>query len=807
MLKATEAIRHARVARTWTSDERVLPLQLRTLTIGMRMTLLSPLVAAAALVLARRANVEMGPFGLVFVAVAVSAGLATLLPYERLFRKGWGMVALYVWSIVNLTLIAVGIWATGGSDSPLMFQYALTTMFFAVAFSASAQIVLLGLTVASYSMAVGASNWDPMLLAVLAVLALLANLLVGQLKRQTAAHREARRESERRWALLAVVSAAARQMSAVEPMAVLRAVVDSVVALGFPTARIFVQESADHHGSVPLEPPEDFPEGIESLRFEDIEGVLVGGQPVVVGIADDEALGGPLRRLGLSSAVVIPIFAADRVEAILVVGIEEPPGPSSQDLEVFQMLATQAAVALENARRFERQRRSIERIAEIDRMKSDFLSNVSHELRTPLTVIAGMGRTLEESWYDLSEADRRDLLARLNANATTLDSIITELLDFGRLEAGQLQLEPREVDLRELLSGVADRLASLLRHHVVHVEVAGGLTALADPLLIERVVENLLTNAAKYTPTGSRVRISAFGHGPDAVIAVADDGPGIPPEETCHIGERFFRGGDPNTRATRGTGLGLALVSEILDMHGTYLEVESELGIGSRFCFRLPRSNWTFAHQDGGSDGSNESSVPGELPRPLVVSQSGLSERFETVLAAAQAGIEWPVATLFREFHPRVLRYLRAHSPDRAEELASETWNHIASVLPEFEGDESSFRRWVFAVARQQLKEAREDGRSPRSSQEGEREGNHASAERRAVDAALVRIRALAPDQADVLLLRAVGGLDVVDVAGITGDPPNVVRMTETEGLKRLRHDAETTKVLELDQARSGMER
>jgi RNA polymerase sigma factor (sigma-70 family) len=805
-LKAIHGIKRARVDRTYTSHERVFPLQLRTLTIGMRMTLLSPLVSAAALVIARRANVEMGPFGLVFVAVAVSAGLATLLPYERLFRKGWGMLALYVWSVVNLTLIAVGIWATGGSSSPLMFQYALTTMFFAVAFSPPAQIILLGLTVASYSVAVGASKWDPMLLAVLAVLAFLANLLVGQLKRQTAAHRDARVESERRWALLAVVSAAARQMSAVEPMAVLRAVVDSVVALGFPTARIFVQEGADHQGALPLEAQEDFPEGIESLRFGAIESVLVGGRAVVVGLKDDDALGGPLRRLGVSHAVVIPIFAADRVEAILVVGIEEPPGPSPQDLEVFQMLATQAAVALENARRFERQRRSMDRIAELDRMKSDFLSNVSHELRTPLTVIAGMGRTLEESWYHLSEADRRDLLARLNTNAATLDSIIAELLDFGRLEAGRLQMEPREVDLKELLGGVADRLTSLLRNHVVRVDVEDELTALADPLLIERVVENLLTNAAKYTPKGSRVRISAMGHGPDAVIAVADDGPGIPPEETCHIGERFFRGGDPNTRATRGTGLGLALASEILDMHGTYLEVESELGIGSRFCFRLPRSNWTFARQDGGGDGINVFSVPGELPRPLVVSQNGISERFETVLAAAQAGLEWPVETLFREFHPRVLRYLRAQDPDGADELASETWKHIASALPEFEGDEGSFRRWVFAAARQRLK-ARENGGSPHSSQENEREGNDASAERRAVDAALVRIRTLAPDQADVLLLRAVGGLEVVDVARITGSPPNVVRMTETEGLKRLRHDAEATKVPDLDRARSGMER
>jgi RNA polymerase sigma factor (sigma-70 family) len=806
-LHDADGIRRAWVDRIWSSDEGLAPPQLRTLTIGMRTTLLSPLVTAAALVLARRADVEMGPFGVLVVAVAVSAGLATLLPYERLFRKGWGMPALYVWSVVNLTLIAVGIWATGGSSSPLLFQYALTTMFFAFAFAPPAQAILLGLTVLSYSVAVGASRWDPVLLAMLAVLAFLANLLVGQLKRQTAASREARRESERRWALLAVVSAAARQMSAVEPMAVLRAVVDSVEALGFPTARIFVREGADVQGTLPPEAPERFPEGIEFLRFEGIEGALVRGRPAVVGLEQDDALGGPLRRLGVSSAVVIPISTADRVEAILVVGNDEPPGPSPQDLEVFQMLATQATVALENARRFERQRRSMERIAELDRLKSDFLSNVSHELRTPLTVIAGMGRTLEEGWYHLSEADRRDLLARVNANAATLDNMITELLDFGRLETGQLQMAPQEVDLRELLSGVADRLASLLRQHVVRVEAPDGLTALADPLLIERVVENLLTNAAKYTPSGSRVRISAIGHGPDAIVAVADDGPGIPPEETSHIGERFFRGGDPNTRAIRGTGLGLSLASEILDMHGTYLEVESELGIGSRFSFRLPRNQWIPARQDGRGDGVNGYSARGEQHPQLVVSQGGLSERFETVLAGAQAGLEWPVATLFREFHPRVLRYLRAHVPDRADELASETWDHIASALPEFEGDEGAFRRWVFAVARQQLREARDDGRATRSRWENEADGNGVSAERRAVDAELLRISTLEADQADVLLLRTVGGLDVGDVAGITGNPPHVVRKTETEGLKHLRHEAETAKASDLDEARSGSER
>ena len=805
MKAVAEQVMGARDVETRASNDNVLPLRLDTLRIGMRTILLVPLFSAAALVVARRADVEMGGFGPIFLAVAVSAGLATLLPYDRLFRMGWGTPIVLGWSIVNLAVIAIGVWATGGSSSSLIFLYALTTVFFAVAFTPRAQVILLALTVVSYSLALGGSRWNPITLAILAVLAFLANLLVGELKRQTAAHREARLESERRWAVLAVVSAAARQMSAVEPLVVLRAVVDAVVALGFPRTRIYVQEDGEYRAVLPPDAPEHLSEGIDLLRFEAIQRVLALGQPVVVGSADS-ALREPLQRLGFSSLVVIPVPVGDRVEAILVVGVEEPPGPSPQDVEVFQMLATQAAMALENARRFERQRRSMDRIAELDRMKSDFLSNISHELRTPLTVIAGVGRTLEDSSSILSEEDRRDLLARLNANAATLDSMLTGLLDFGRLEAGQLDVEPVDVGLRQLFDGVTDRLSSLFRNHTVHLDVEDGLTAQADPLLIERVVENLLTNAAKYTPPGSRIHVSAFGEGQEAVVAVEDDGPGIPPDELSHVGERFFRGGHSTTRSTRGTGLGLALVSEILDLHGTYLEVESKLGIGSRFSFQLPR----------GRGAADEHSIRGETiisgsallqsAQPLVVSDAGLPDRFETVLAAAQMGLEWPITALFRELHPRVLRYLRAHLPDRAEELAFETWNDIASALPAFEGNEASFRRWVFAVARRRVQEVREES-GFRSSGQTIEQDDDVSAERRAVDAALARITALAPQQSDVLLLRALGDLDVVGVAEITGDPPDLVRATEMEALKQLKDGADTTEVLHSDRNASGAHR
>jgi DNA-directed RNA polymerase specialized sigma24 family protein len=320
------------------------------------------------------------------------------------------------------------------------------------------------------------------------------------------------------------------------------------------------------------------------------------------------------------------------------------------------------------------------------------------------------------------------------------------------------------------------------------------------------VVENLLTNAAKYAPPGSRVRISAVSEGREAIVAVEDNGPGIPPDDLCHIGERFFRGGHSNTRSTRGTGLGLALVSEILDLHGTYLEVESELGIGSRFSFQLPRGRGPASAEPTGGETVISSSALGEAAQPLVVSDIGLSDRFETVLAAAQMGLEWPVEALFREFHPKVLRYLRAHIPDRAEELATMTWGDIASALPTFEGDETSFRRWVFAAARSRLQDARERSGSVRSTPHIGQDDD-ASPERRAVEAALAHFGTLAPQRADVLLLRALGDLDVAEVAEITGDPLDFLSVTEVEGLHRLKDQGNLAGALDLDRAGPGMER
>jgi RNA polymerase sigma-70 factor (ECF subfamily) len=173
---------------------------------------------------------------------------------------------------------------------------------------------------------------------------------------------------------------------------------------------------------------------------------------------------------------------------------------------------------------------------------------------------------------------------------------------------------------------------------------------------------------------------------------------------------------------------------------------------------------------------------------------SPLEEQFESVLATAKTGAERAITALYREFQPSLLRYLRAQAPADAEDLASEVWSNAASGLSRFEGDEGAFRRWLFTIAQRRLIDLRRrDGRREAvvRSLESAFDASDADPELQVLaasetEAALARIGALPPDQAEVVLLRVVGGLDVESVAAIVGKKPGAVRVLQHRALKRL---------------------
>lgn len=226
------------------------------------------------------------------------------------------------------------------------------------------------------------------------------------------------------------------------------------------------------------------------------------------------------------------------------------------------------------------------------RAKSDFLANVSHELRTPLTLILGpLQALLAGEAGALPPAASREL-ARIERNADRLHALVTDLLDFSRLEVGQDEVLWEPVDVTALLAAVVEdaRPQATARGVALHLEAgrAPGVFP-SDRAKLERIALNLVGNALKFTPAGGRVDVTVAGDDAAFVLSVSDTGPGIPADQRQRIFERFVQGDASRTRRHEGTGIGLALVKAFAELLGGTVEVASEEGRGSQFSVRLPR--------------------------------------------------------------------------------------------------------------------------------------------------------------------------------------------------------------------------
>ena len=247
------------------------------------------------------------------------------------------------------------------------------------------------------------------------------------------------------------------------------------------------------------------------------------------------------------------------------------------------------------------------RLRELDKMKSDFVSNVSHELRTPLTSIKGsVDNMLDGLTGPLNDKQVR-YLARIKSNTDRLSRLINDLLDLSRIEGGHIEVRPRTLSLTGLAGEVAEYLKPLAAEKLIRIEVPPsdpGVTAWADRDKVTQVLMNLIGNAVKFSPQDGKVTVDIKKNGNEWVqISVADTGPGILPQETNKIFTKFYQIAKMDKQRPKGTGLGLAISKALVEMHGGTIWVESEIGKGSTFCFTLP------AEQPFKLD------VPGNTPR------------------------------------------------------------------------------------------------------------------------------------------------------------------------------------------------
>jgi two-component system phosphate regulon sensor histidine kinase PhoR len=226
---------------------------------------------------------------------------------------------------------------------------------------------------------------------------------------------------------------------------------------------------------------------------------------------------------------------------------------------------------------------------QVDRMRRDFVANVSHELRTPITVVSGFVETLSELEPAEATAALPDVLTLLHKQMKRMQGLVADLLTLARLESTPEPPPMKPVDLPALLTGmVAEVLAVNGDLHPIATQIEPGLQLCGTPAELRSIASNLLNNALRYSPEGSRVEVS-WQRATDArgqvvgVLVVRDEGPGIAAEHLTRLTERFYRVDSGRSRDTGGTGLGLAIVKHALTRHGGHLEIESEVGRGSIF--------------------------------------------------------------------------------------------------------------------------------------------------------------------------------------------------------------------------------
>ncbi len=301
-------------------------------------------------------------------------------------------------------------------------------------------------------------------------------------------------------------------------------------------------------------------------------------------------LRGTLVESGIRAILAVPMVREGRLIGCLGVTRNRPGEFPAETMDLLRTFATQSALAIQNARLFHEIEDKSRQLEAASRHKSEFLANMSHELRTPLNAIIGFSEILAEKMFGDINEKQTEYLQDILESGRHLLSLINDILDLSKIEAGRMELELSDFDLPNAIENAlilvrerATRRGITLGHSVD--ERLGAIRG--DERKVKQVLLNLLSNALKFTPEGGRIDVRAVPRDGVAEIAVADTGVGIAPEDQEAVFEEFRQVGTADKKV-EGTGLGLALSRKFIELHGGRIWVESEVGKGSTFRFTLP---------------------------------------------------------------------------------------------------------------------------------------------------------------------------------------------------------------------------
>jgi signal transduction histidine kinase len=297
-----------------------------------------------------------------------------------------------------------------------------------------------------------------------------------------------------------------------------------------------------------------------------------------------------LVRAGYRALLAVPLVREGQLLGGLTV-IRKTTGAFAPDTtELLQTFATQSSLAIQNARLFREIEDKSRQLEVASQHKSEFLANMSHELRTPLNAIIGFSEVLTERMFGELNEKQEEYLKDIYASGTHLLSLINDILDLSKIEAGRMELELTDFDLPTAL----DNALTLVRERAGRRNIALQMSVderlgevRADERKIRQVVLNLLSNAIKFTPEGGRIEVAAVPKDGSVEVSVSDTGVGIAPEDQEAVFEEFRQVGSAEKKV-EGTGLGLTLCRKFVELHGGRIWVKSQLGSGSTFTFTIP---------------------------------------------------------------------------------------------------------------------------------------------------------------------------------------------------------------------------
>jgi signal transduction histidine kinase len=293
-----------------------------------------------------------------------------------------------------------------------------------------------------------------------------------------------------------------------------------------------------------------------------------------------------LLSLGLRSRVLAPLQVGPRTIGMLGLVRAEENAFAREELELVSLLGRLVATAVQNIRSYDAERSTADELRRLSALRADFVSLVSHELRSPMAAVIGAARTLQGRWRELTPEQRQSFLQLIGDETSRLATLIDDVLDTSRIEAGTFSFTFTDVDLAELLRDVV-AAAELAQDEVeLTANVASLPRVRGDRERLRQVIQNLVDNAVKYSSAGGRVHVSATTDDGHVLIDVTDEGPGIALEDQQLIFEKFGR--SSGGTAKPGTGLGLFIARSIAEAHGGSLDVESVPARGSVFRLELP---------------------------------------------------------------------------------------------------------------------------------------------------------------------------------------------------------------------------